>query len=1615
MFRSFLIFWLFAVSVLSGAPVISEFMASNQSGLQDGDGDFSDWLEIHNPDAVAVDLNGYYLTDNASSLKKWRFPATVIPAGGYKVIFASGKNRAVSGAELHTNFSLSAGGEYLGLIAADGLTPVSAYSPQFPSQSQDISYGIPSQVVQSTLIAPEATARWIVPSSSGNPASIWRNLGFDHSAWTQTAMGIGYDRNLSGVNFLPEIGAAGNTESAMYSIRSSCYLRIPFTVADPAGVFSLKLRLKYDDGFVAYLNGQPLTSNGVALSRNAPTNLLWNSGATTTHNDLEAMEFVEFDVSTSLGLLATDNVLAFQALNNGSGSSDFLFKAQLIAETIDPGASSAPGYFTTATPGARNGGPGTLVIPQKVAFSATPGTFINNFNLTLSGATAGQAIRYTTDGTVPTAASALYSTPIPISASARIRARVFETATGAFGVITAATYEKLEANLASYSGTGVPFKSALPILVLNQYVTGEIPNDNTYRDVRMHVFDRDASGYSDIFSTPVLSAFAGAKIRGSSSASFPKKSYGIEFRGETLDSKSLAVLGMPADSDWALISCYQYDPAFMRNAWVYEAYRRAGRWAPRTRLVEVFFNQDGNNLDYADYRGVYLLCETVRKGPSRLDITGIEPSDVTQPGLSGGYIFKVDRSETDEYWWKTNRSLPPLDALIIHRPKLADLPTVQSTYMRNYFQSFEDAVFTEASAGFTTRNYRNYIDSKTWVDHNIFDAFPKNVDALRLSAYFFKDRGRRMEGGPVWDFDRSADSTDGRDDAYNTWVGTGDSTNYFTYAWWQPLFQDIEFRQLFVDRWQELRTGPLSTASFQGIINGYLSEFKTTDADNPASRDYARWSVSRNFPNEVTNLRTWLTNRAAWVDSQFTLPPVVLTPPGVVAAGSTVSFGIPAGTTVYYRLDGQDPRLEGGGVRSGTSVYTGTPITLNSTKMIFARAWRSGSYSTPSTNWSGPVKPLYLIDEAHASSANLKVTAIHYNPLDVVASESASIPDIAASDFEWIELGNSSAGPVNLEGVSLAAGEPVSAVVLPAFTLAPGERAVIVKRREAFLLRYPGMASRIVAEWTGDRNLANDGDTVHVLDRSGADIALFDYNDSSSWPSRADGWGAALQYEGAGVSTSDYETGANWRSSAEIGGTPGSPGTGPRNRVIINEILTESTLPQVDAIELFNPGTAAIDLSGWFLCNADGVSSADDYRKFRIPNGTILQAGAHLVFTEQDFNPNGSWNPLPSGPEEWEFSLDGARGGNVWLVSADPVTAVLDAFEDRAEFDPSISGVSIGRPMDQGDVLLPLNTVTLFDDASVLSPLPASGAVNSAVRNGQVQVSEIMYHPVSGWREYIELVNTSGTPVSLDGWTLRGDVDMYFTAAHVLAAGECVLLVGFDPVVETSVATQFRSLYQIPVGISLWGPWSSGDSLGNSAGEVRLRRKVPPPVDEPLFVGLMVEDEVIYSAFSPWPSGASGTGSAIHRLGILKDGNDPSSWIVATASAGSEAGGIEGWNRFHFPGGGASSDPMADGDHDGLPNRIEYLLGRDPGVSDGTPWSVITRAELTGDFLFEYRRRRDRDDLPLVPRQSGDLQHWINAPHDEHVGYDGWFEIRQVRIPVVGPRDFLRLESPVED
>ncbi|RPJ34370.1 MAG: hypothetical protein EHM35_09860, partial [Planctomycetaceae bacterium] len=339
---------MFAIAVaqtIQDSPVISEFLAVNSNGLLDKDHDSSDWIEIYNPTGQAIDLDGWYLTDNMRNLDKWEFPPVSIAPGGYLVVFASGKDIREPGGELHTSFSLQAAGESVALVQPDGVTVAHAYV-DYPPQVVDISYGLSSDGVvsqtETVLLAEGADARALVPTN-GSLGLTWTLASFSDAAWRAGKTGIGYD--YAGLIQL-DVGA-------MMNVNQTVYARMAFDVADVTQIDKLVLRLKYEDGFVAYLNGVEVARDNAP----AAASLMWNSGALANREDNLAVDAVEFDLTARKAILFKGrNVLAVHGLNSSLASSDLLILPQLVAietETLDL-SEVMEGHLLRPTPRAAN-------------------------------------------------------------------------------------------------------------------------------------------------------------------------------------------------------------------------------------------------------------------------------------------------------------------------------------------------------------------------------------------------------------------------------------------------------------------------------------------------------------------------------------------------------------------------------------------------------------------------------------------------------------------------------------------------------------------------------------------------------------------------------------------------------------------------------------------------------------------------------------------------------------------------------------------------------------------------------------------------------------------------------------------------------------------------------------------------------------------------------------------------------------------------------------------------------------------------------------------------------------------------------------------------------------
>ena len=568
-----------------------------------------------------------------------------------------------------------------------------------------------------------------------------------------------------------------------------------------------------------------------------------------------------------------------------------------------------------------------------------------------------------------------------------------------------------------------------------------------------------------------------------------------------------------------------------------------------------------------------------------------------------------------------------------------------------------------------------------------------------------------------------------------------------------------------------------------------------------------------------------------------------------------------SGGQFYYTLDGSDPRLIGGALSPSAILFVpggGNSISINETGLFRARTM-SGS------NWSALTEARFYVNAA-PTAGNLTITEINYHPLPPTPAEKALNAAWNHDSFEFIELQNTGSQILDLANVRFSEGVQFDFTNIAFPTLAPGARVLIVNDRAAFEARY-GTGLPIAGQFTGSLN--DNGEKLLLLNRDNAELLEVKYQDGGAWPSRADGLGSSLQAIADGDDVNDAD---HWRASTEFNGSPGAEGLPPINSVIINEVLTHTDLPQLDSIELFNPTDSAIDLSGFYLSDDSG-----DFKKFRIPDGMMLAAGAFLVFDEDDFNPSAGVDPN-------DFALDGAHGDEVWLIATD-ANDKPSRFIDHVDFGSAFNGESIGlwpavdQPTDLPRRLVPMTSVTL-------------GGSNSGPRLGQVVLSEIMYHPQPTLGvheddlEFIEIHNTTNATVDLTNWLIDGDIHFGFAPNTTLAADARLAILPFDPAKpENAESLQpFRNIYGLAQSAALIGGYSG--HLDDKGGTVRLLRPDAPPVEEPTFVPHILEDGVDFKDSAPWPTAADGGGRSLTRVDGANWGFDPASWTAELPTAG---------------------------------------------------------------------------------------------------------------------------------
>ncbi len=948
--------------IASATPRISEFMAENKETLADEDGAFSDWVEIYNPDAVAVNLAGYTLTDDPLLPAKWVFPSVSLPSGGHIVVFASGKNRTNPSATLHTNFSLEKSGEYLAFASPDG-TLLTAFSPTYPLQEEDRSYGNSVPIAQSTLIAPGATCRLRVPTAS---IANWNARTFSDTTWPVGATGIGYERSpTDAINYTSLISPTGNVETAMYNKRTTCYIRIPFAITSAAAVRSLLLKMKFDDGFIAYLNGTL-----VAQVNQPDTAPAFNSKSSIARLDDEAIMYQNFDISAFRATLVDGtNVLAIHGLNQSTISPDFLILPELIVTANENNLPLVTGYFPVSTPGTLNGTPVQGFV-KDTQFSVHRGMFQSPFTTSMTTSTPDAEIRYTTDGSEPTATTGMvYTGPIGISTTTVIRAAAFKSnwqpsnvdtqtyvfaaqvkdqpaAPLGFPTTWGHTYHSLSntfedppvaadyqmnpgiVNSPAYAGTVLPaLETTLPVLSLVGNTSEIFGRLGIYSDGRLSGTEIPSS--VEFFGPDSGEGFqirCGLRTHGGNALiDHPKKPFRIYFRKEygvgklnfplylnspvtSFDSLQLR----PGGHDgWAVPfggtpNDLAWHATYIRDQFLRQTELAQGRLSPHGRFVHLFIN--------GLYWGHYNLHEV--------------PSDQFFKSYRGGTALNWDVVEQlgNPGYDVVDGNGDALDTLLsMCRPSTRPSGPLIYDQIQRYLDvdDFIDHMITQIWAGnndWMGPVYRGIEDATSSLN--------KNWNAGRLSrgpfetSFFFSVWDAEISMGTQF---YSANAGHNIVDFDHTRVGEPylDEPMGAPAEIYNALRSNADFRRRFGDRLQKnfFNNGPMTVANNQARLAALRATLSL-----PMVLESARWgdvngvafTRDEHWTNEMDWLaNTFLTQRNAIVLGQFTargLFPTVTAPilspfGGLLPAGAqlTMTNLNAGGGTVYYTTDGTDP------------------------------------------------------------------------------------------------------------------------------------------------------------------------------------------------------------------------------------------------------------------------------------------------------------------------------------------------------------------------------------------------------------------------------------------------------------------------------------------------------------------------------------------------------------------------------------------------------------------------------------------------------------------------------------------------------------------------------------
>ncbi len=1172
---------IFTLAVTEPSLRINEVMASNGATLNDEDGDASDWLEIFNEQAGAANLNGWFLTDDPDDLTKWPFPAVTVGANDYLLVFASGKDRApADGSELHANFQLDSGGEFLALVEPDGLTV--ADQLDFPDQQVDVSYGHnpPSTELGFMQAATPGAANSDTAAQIVNPVQFSHPRGYYSEGFELTLTAalpgstIRYTTNgqepsaTSGSVYSGPISVGPETGSAARGTR-----RVRAIAVHPAAAI-----MPVETHTYLWVNGTGVpAADGVIGQANFRS-------AITGH--------------PTYGPLMDDGLLALPAVSvtklGAVGSSEQETTLELISND-----GSEPGFGVDCG--------------IKIVGGASVGSAKNNWRLYFRSQYGAPKLRY------PVFADH------PYSAGASEEFDVLQLRGGSHDNFYWMANPNNQSNGAYRPGDAQYVRnrwiSDMEMLMGHTSLHGRFVHcyfNGVYHGL-YHLHERPMHHYMDKYfgGDPEDFHYTNSGRTGSDHGG------GDSWNSTWSQVRNAASAGGQGSRDWInweVLADNQLLYFYAGNAWDWTTRHNwmaagpkepgEGGWRFYSWDCDVMiYDVTANNLNTGAPDGVFTALM------NDLDFAVLFRDRVYKHCFHDGLLAPGGPQQSYDYRmneifdaivpetarWQGAAINPPWDR--------DDEWTNEWGYITNTYWTQRTGILLDQlrGRGWYPLEAPEFEPRGGEVAEGFSPAITSGAGAIYLTS---DGSDPRLPGGAINPAARAVGGavvTTPLIDRGSVWRYLDDGSDQGS-AWRAPGFDDSGWASgpaelgygdgaegaegTVVDYGPSGTDKHITTYFRRGFevggaagVQGLLMGLRRDDGAVVYLNGTEVWRSG--MPPGAIGPETLASNASGGADeTTFHIKPDI--PPALLLEGPNtlaveVHQNAPTSSDISFDLE-----------LSATGPADPSELALSESTLLKARVLQGGE-------WSPLSEAVFTIGDA-ADATNLAVSEFSYRPAPpTVEEDPAGI--YSRTDFEFIELTNISDGPVHLADLRITDGVDFDFADSPVVGLGAGESVLIVEDRDAFLARYPAVdPARIAGEYGS--NLSNDGERIEILGAGGAVVRAFTYNDKAPWPEAADGDGFTLELI-APFSNPDHGDPLNWRSSRGIHGTPAGS--------IAAMDFTEWQMWNFTPAELAELGISgpSADLDGDGLTNfaefALGTAPDDPANRAALPEATVVQ------------------------------------------------------------------------------------------------------------------------------------------------------------------------------------------------------------------------------------------------------------------------------------------------------------------------------------------------------------------------------------------------------------------------